>query len=287
MRRVHFHCPGCGPHVAADEDGCCATCGRDCAVEACKCTDVPPPGELAPAGMFPRKPADEIEREACETSVDEKWCEAPHPQKIQSCTRRPHDDGTDHVDATDTYVLARWSPSSPIPASPELAHVGDEAAQQCEQAPAPHLQLTAYLTAHLNATDMVERLARERDEARACGATDTADACGACIACYRAMFASVLQEKKDLADRLAAVEAEREVFAGRLAMATRFLVRDVGGRRRALLRRLVGTEWIVSDTYEDSGWYFDGRAWVRWPEKIPSFPTAEAAFAALSQGGSR
>lgn len=29
----HFVCPECGPRVKADEDGCCATCGRDCRVE--------------------------------------------------------------------------------------------------------------------------------------------------------------------------------------------------------------------------------------------------------------
>lgn len=28
-----FVCPTCGPRVAADEDGCCATCGADCTVE--------------------------------------------------------------------------------------------------------------------------------------------------------------------------------------------------------------------------------------------------------------
>lgn len=39
----HFRCPDCGPHVCADEDGCCKTCGADCAIEAC------PPECLAPA----------------------------------------------------------------------------------------------------------------------------------------------------------------------------------------------------------------------------------------------
>lgn len=28
-----FTCPTCGPHVKADEDGCCATCGEDCKME--------------------------------------------------------------------------------------------------------------------------------------------------------------------------------------------------------------------------------------------------------------
>lgn len=33
--REHFVCPNCGPHVRADEDGCCGTCGRDTTEEAC------------------------------------------------------------------------------------------------------------------------------------------------------------------------------------------------------------------------------------------------------------
>lgn len=32
---MHFRCPECGPHVAADEDGCCAACGTDCVGEPC------------------------------------------------------------------------------------------------------------------------------------------------------------------------------------------------------------------------------------------------------------
>lgn len=28
-----FDCPQCGPGVSADEDGCCASCGADCAVQ--------------------------------------------------------------------------------------------------------------------------------------------------------------------------------------------------------------------------------------------------------------
>lgn len=28
-----FTCPTCGPHVKADEDGCCVTCGEDCKME--------------------------------------------------------------------------------------------------------------------------------------------------------------------------------------------------------------------------------------------------------------
>ena len=34
--RNHYHCPQCGAHVKADEDGCCATCGADCVVEPCR-----------------------------------------------------------------------------------------------------------------------------------------------------------------------------------------------------------------------------------------------------------
>lgn len=33
----HFECPDCGSHVAADEDGCCSTCGADTAVTKCNC----------------------------------------------------------------------------------------------------------------------------------------------------------------------------------------------------------------------------------------------------------
>jgi hypothetical protein len=39
MMREHFVCPDCGPHVSADEDGCCATCGRDAKIEACLCRE--------------------------------------------------------------------------------------------------------------------------------------------------------------------------------------------------------------------------------------------------------
>ena len=31
-----FVCSECGPKVRADEDGCCATCGRDCAIANAK-----------------------------------------------------------------------------------------------------------------------------------------------------------------------------------------------------------------------------------------------------------
>lgn len=31
--RMMFVCPECGPRVAADEGGCCSTCGVDCRVE--------------------------------------------------------------------------------------------------------------------------------------------------------------------------------------------------------------------------------------------------------------
>lgn len=33
----HWTCHECGPHVAADEDGCCSGCGSDCASEPCVC----------------------------------------------------------------------------------------------------------------------------------------------------------------------------------------------------------------------------------------------------------
>lgn len=38
-RRIieHFVCPDCGPHVKADEDGCCAYCRLDCTGEPCTC----------------------------------------------------------------------------------------------------------------------------------------------------------------------------------------------------------------------------------------------------------
>ena len=35
--RKHWSCPTCGPHVAADEDGCCVMCGEDCMSVACGC----------------------------------------------------------------------------------------------------------------------------------------------------------------------------------------------------------------------------------------------------------
>jgi hypothetical protein len=34
-----FVCPECGPKVKADEDGCCATCGADCSIEAAAPTE--------------------------------------------------------------------------------------------------------------------------------------------------------------------------------------------------------------------------------------------------------
>ncbi len=37
MIKQCFVCPSCGPHVAADEDGCCASCGQDCLSGACNC----------------------------------------------------------------------------------------------------------------------------------------------------------------------------------------------------------------------------------------------------------
>lgn len=39
MTMEHFECPNCGPHVAADEEGCCSTCGRDVVVAGCECLD--------------------------------------------------------------------------------------------------------------------------------------------------------------------------------------------------------------------------------------------------------
>ena len=35
--RDHFICLECGPHVKADEDWCCVTCGADCEVVPCEC----------------------------------------------------------------------------------------------------------------------------------------------------------------------------------------------------------------------------------------------------------
>jgi hypothetical protein len=40
---MHFVCPDCGEHVAADEDGCCAMCGADCTGAACRCVVTPTP----------------------------------------------------------------------------------------------------------------------------------------------------------------------------------------------------------------------------------------------------
>lgn len=34
-KHEHFVCPECGPHIAADEDGCCALCGADCILDEC------------------------------------------------------------------------------------------------------------------------------------------------------------------------------------------------------------------------------------------------------------
>lgn len=31
----HAVCSQCGPHVSADVDGCCKTCGADCEIEPC------------------------------------------------------------------------------------------------------------------------------------------------------------------------------------------------------------------------------------------------------------
>lgn len=46
---LHWVCSLCGPHVSADEDGCCAMCGKDCAARRCRCV------ELRPAARKRRK----------------------------------------------------------------------------------------------------------------------------------------------------------------------------------------------------------------------------------------
>ena len=33
MKMTSFWCPNCGEGMAADEDGCCASCGADCIAE--------------------------------------------------------------------------------------------------------------------------------------------------------------------------------------------------------------------------------------------------------------
>ena len=35
--QTHYKCTDCGPHVMADEDGCCTSCGADCLEEQCLC----------------------------------------------------------------------------------------------------------------------------------------------------------------------------------------------------------------------------------------------------------
>lgn len=47
----HFECPDCGPHVAADEDGRCSTCGRDTVVVKCDCLKTPVGCDLCKAGV--------------------------------------------------------------------------------------------------------------------------------------------------------------------------------------------------------------------------------------------
>jgi len=36
-----FVCPTCGPGVAADEDGCCVTCGADCEIKSAATPEQP------------------------------------------------------------------------------------------------------------------------------------------------------------------------------------------------------------------------------------------------------
>lgn len=95
-----------------------------------------------------------------------------------------------------------------------------------------------------------------------------------------ALVAAVRQRDAEVAR----LTEERDAMRKRLACATRYLIRDVCGRRALL--RLAGSEWIVSSTYEESGWYYNGANWVRWPATVPSWPTADAAFAALERARS-
>ena len=70
--------------------------------------------------LFPRAPLDDIEREACED-----WdvnviptCSAHRDDAL--CSRRPHTDGSDHVDGAgedpERPIVARWK-EPPCPAS--------------------------------------------------------------------------------------------------------------------------------------------------------------------------
>jgi hypothetical protein len=34
LRPSRFDCPACGPGIAVDEDGCCATCGADAVIRS-------------------------------------------------------------------------------------------------------------------------------------------------------------------------------------------------------------------------------------------------------------
>ena len=51
--RGYWTCPDCGPHVKADEDGCCVTCGTDCvAHEDPPCSECGGRGEVGVPGQF-------------------------------------------------------------------------------------------------------------------------------------------------------------------------------------------------------------------------------------------
>lgn len=39
LQRLHARCEECDlVHTAADEDGCCTSCGNDCKIENCYCS---------------------------------------------------------------------------------------------------------------------------------------------------------------------------------------------------------------------------------------------------------
>jgi hypothetical protein len=39
LQPEHFRCQNCGPHVRADEEGICASCGADTTIEPCAPSD--------------------------------------------------------------------------------------------------------------------------------------------------------------------------------------------------------------------------------------------------------
>lgn len=77
----HFRCPKCGPHVKADEDGCCAMCGIDCVGEPCGCHVCGTKLEVA-----------EKERDTLRTFVEEiakRPCEQRRWFKSSTCDSNP------------------------------------------------------------------------------------------------------------------------------------------------------------------------------------------------------